>query len=467
MKVTTQAESPMGGEKPEPMVSRRRLLQASGGLAAMALGAPLLPRLASAQGTPAPSYITHKDVKGEITFWHFWGSPLRRNAIRRIVANFEKDFPGVKVKETYIPFDQIWNKNLAAVAAGKGMPDVIVEDRPSLAQRAKDKIEISLADLAKRDNVTGAPFWPFTWKEATPNGLLYGLPYETDIRVMYYNKAQFIDAGLDPNKPPANWDELWSTADKLDQKGGQLKQVAFFPTFGNFGLDQWAWNNGGHWQDANDNPTFNIPPNVGALTWMKKWGDRYDYTKVKALQSTFGSGNQDGFMSGKVSMICDIQGYTSVMNFYNAKFTTKNKEDAGYGIAPIPPAAGHKPASLSGGFALAIPTGSKQVDATWEFIKYAVFIGQASWARDTYAMPTIESIAKTDTDLNADPNWKFFVQAMSYGRPAVENPYYPAMISDLTPIATEDALSGSKSPQAALDEAQQKAEAEIKRKKNQ
>lgn len=457
----------LGGKK----LDRRRILRVGGGLTAATFGGQLLRGTAHGQGAtpaasppPIPEYATNPDIEGDIQFWHFWGSPLRRTAIQRVIAQFNQEFPNVKVTETAVPFSDIWTKNLAAVAAGSGMPNVIVEDRPTLPDRAKNEVEISLGDLASRDGVTGDAFWPFTWQEATVEGVPYGLPYETDIRVLYYNKAAFSEAGLDPDTPPTNWDELWSFSDQLDKRDGDtLERIGFFPTFGNIGLDQWAWNNGGHWQDADNNPTINAPENVATLEWMKTWADRYGFSNVQALQSTFGSGTQDGFMSGKVAMIVDIQGYTSVMNFFNPRFTLPDSdENLGYGVAPITPAVGHEPAALSGGFALSIPRGAEQTDASWEFIKYLVFVGQASWARDTYAMPTVQSMVY-DPVLAASPNWNFFVDAMSYGRAKEYNPFYPSFTSDTLPLATEAVLSGQQSAQEALDEAQGKAEEEIER----
>ncbi len=109
---------------------------------------------------------------------------------------------------------------------------------------------------------------------------------------------------------------------------------------------------------------------------------------------------------------------------------------------------------------MSIPRGSTQVDAAWELAKYAVFVGQAGWARDTYSMPTVESIARSDPELTADPNWKFFVDAMSYGRPAVYNPYYPTML-DVVDAAQTAVLTGKATARQALDDAQRKAEAEV------
>jgi multiple sugar transport system substrate-binding protein len=344
------------------------------------------------------------------------------------------------------------------------MPDVIVEDRPQLPDRAKNNIETSLGEMAKADNIDSKLFWPFTWEQATVDGQPYGLPYETDIRVLYWNKAAFKDAGLDPEKPPANWDDLWSYADKLDQKtGDKLERVGFHPLFGNMDLDQWAWNDGGQWMDPKTKKfTLNDKHNVETLDWIKKWSDRYGKANWEAFRGTFGQGNQDGFMSGRVAMMVDIAGYTSFLNFFNPNLSTKDKERLGWGVAPIPPAPGHQPASLSGGFALSIPRGAKNPKPAWEFIKYAVFQGQASWARDTYSIPTIEKLAKEDPTLNGDPNWQFFVKAMDYGRAGDFNPYYPRW-SDLLGPARDAVLDGKMTSQQALDEAQQKAEAEARR----
>lgn len=51
------------------------------------------------------------------------------------------------------------------------------------------------------------------------NGItLYALPWDTDARVIYYNKEHFREAGLDPEKPPRTIEELDEYADKLTKK---------------------------------------------------------------------------------------------------------------------------------------------------------------------------------------------------------------------------------------------------------
>ena len=43
--------------------------------------------------------------------------------------------------------------------------------------------------------------------------------------------SNFEEAGLDPNKPPTTWEELWEYADKLDVEKCRwhLPAIAFFP----------------------------------------------------------------------------------------------------------------------------------------------------------------------------------------------------------------------------------------------
>ena len=91
--------------------------------------------------TPQPGQIAYNpDVSGEIELWHFWASPVRRNGVQRIKAICEQKLPNITVTDTVKPFGDIWTANIAAVAAGSGMPDVIVSDRPTLPKDAADGV---------------------------------------------------------------------------------------------------------------------------------------------------------------------------------------------------------------------------------------------------------------------------------------------------------------------------------------
>jgi multiple sugar transport system substrate-binding protein len=425
----------------------------------LALGMPI-----SAQDSrPDMGVALNPDVSGNIEFWHFWGSPVRRTAIRRIVAMCEQALPNIKVTETFKPFGDIWTANIAAVAAGSGMPDVIVEDRPQLPRIAADGIEQSLQKYIDRDKFDSSRFWPFTWQQTQYNGESYGIPFETDVRVLFYDKTLFEAAGLDPNKPPTTWDELMAAADKLDVKNsdGKYDRIGFFPLIGNVGPDVWAQTNGYSFvQDGK--PNVNDPKVVETLNWIKTWVDRYGgWDAWNEFRAGLGAPPNDAFMSGKIAMVVDVAGYASQLNFYRPRVPGKDGKpvEMQWGVTQIPYKT--TPSTSSGGFALSIPTGSPNADAAWEFIKCVSSPqGAISWARDTYAIPADQKAAN-DPVLMADPNWKFFVDGMKITK---VDPFVPAYGNWKQELDKryESVWNGQSAPNQALADAQKAIEDTMK-----
>jgi len=406
------------------------------------------------------------DVSGTIDFWHFWGSPVRRNAIRRVLAICQQQLPNIKVNETFKPFGDIWTANIAAVAAGSGMPDVIVEDRPKLPQRAADNIDQSLQEYVTRDSFDSSQFWPFAWEQTLYNDEPYGIPFETEVRVLYWNKNAFKEAGLDPEQPPKTWAELEQFADKLDKKNddGSYARIGFLPLW-NIGPDVWGYTNDVEWVSEGGQPSVNDPKAIETMEFIKKWIDRYGgWQNVQNYKGQFGSAPNDVFMSGGVAMLTDINGYTSQLDFFRPRVTNAagEMENLDWGVSDLP--YNTDKASWSGGMALSIPRGAKNPEAAWEFIKCATGPeAQASWSRDTYAMAANQAAAK-DPVLLADPRWQFFVDAMSYttgGTYLTEYPNYFEQINQ----RQEQVWRGEMTAQQALDEAQKAIEAEVAKNK--
>jgi multiple sugar transport system substrate-binding protein len=409
---------------------------------------------APVEGTAA---LLNSDVSGDIELWHFWGSPVRRTAIRRIAAICGEYLPNLEITETFKPFGDIWTANIAAVAAGSGMPDVIVEDRPQLPQRARDGIASNLQPFIDQDNLDTSAFWPFAWEETIFEGNSYGIPFETDVRVLFWNKQAFEEAGLDPEDPPETWDELIEYADALDipdeDGDGIPERIGFMPLF-NAGADFWARTNG--WQQVVDGtPNLTDPAMVETLDWIKTWVDRYGgWEAVENFRASYGAAPNDLFMSGAVPMFVDVAGYLSQLNFYRPRVTLADESQVNmeWGVAPLP--YNVEPANWSGGFALSIPMGAENPEGAWEFIKCATSPeGQASWARDTFAIPTNQESANSP-ELLADPNWATIMGVMEHSQGSVYVPGYPNFMEQFNtrlPQVWTDELTS----QEAMDQAQE------------
>ena len=96
-------------------------------------------------------------------------------------------------------------KFMTALAAGSP-PETIKIDRFKMGGHGAKRTTTILDDLIKRDKVDVKKFYPATVEEVQfppgPGGKITALPWNTDDRALFYNKQHFIEAGLDPNKPP-------------------------------------------------------------------------------------------------------------------------------------------------------------------------------------------------------------------------------------------------------------------------
>lgn len=305
------------------------------------------------------------DSKGktEIVFWHN-ATDIGLTALKKMVAAFEKKHPDIKVKMVYTESSEGADQKLLTAVAGGNPPDVALFDRFKIGSWAAKDALTDLTDMAEQDGVTEDLYYPYAWKEATYKGKLYGLPYSTDSRMLYYNKDHFKAAGLDPENPPKTIQELEAAAVKLTKKDGKrFKQIGFIPWYGQGWLYSWGWAFGGNFYDEKTGKvTANDPKIVEALDWMAKLGQKFGVEDIAGFESSAGSGAMDPFISGQLSMKVDGNWTISAIDKY--------KPDMNYGVTPIPTPTGSDFTTWSGGIAIVVPKGSKHTKAAWEFTKF-------------------------------------------------------------------------------------------------
>lgn len=405
--------------------------------------------------------VLNPDVSGEVELWHFWASPVRRNALRRVIALCQAKLPNITVTEVVKPFGDLWTANVAAVAAGSGMPDVIVSDRPTLPKDAADGVYMNLQEWADRDNVTRDQFYDWAWDQTLYEGATYGLPHETDVSVLFYNKTLFEAAGLDPNDPPETWAEVEAAADVLDVQNddGTYARIGFFPLW-NRGVDVWQYTNDAAMIADDGTVQINNENMVETVEWIKSWVDRYGgWEAVREFDAANAAAPNDNFMSSRVAMRVDIFGYNSFLEFYRPRTNLDNDGDPNndprtdWGVALLPHNEGAASGTWSGGFSMSIPTGADGAEAAWEFMKCATGAeGQSSWARDTQAQPTNVAAAE-DPVLAGSPLWAIVDDALATSTGGVFVQDYSNWTEQLNQ-RWEQVWSGELTPQEALDEAQ-------------
>jgi len=207
-------------------ITRRDLLKIAGATAAVAALTPIAAACGGGGGgAPAPGgggqptaasgKIQPPATKVNLDFWNgFTGED--GPYLRRLVDEFNKQTPNVAVKFTT-------QKDLyAALAAAKTanrLPHVSIVHLDQIPQQSENQVFQPIDDLISTLGLSAGNFTEDVWKNGEWKGKRYGVPLDIHTMNMYWNKALFRDAGLDPEKPPATQDEFINAAKAITQKG--------------------------------------------------------------------------------------------------------------------------------------------------------------------------------------------------------------------------------------------------------
>jgi multiple sugar transport system substrate-binding protein len=272
-----------------------------------------------------------------------------------------------------------------------------------------------------------------------------------------YNKDILQKAGI--TTPPATWEDLVAQAKTIKEKG-----LSEFPII-------WSWNqkegvvcdftsllfgNGGAFLDASGKPVFNNEKGVQVLTWMKQTID--DGLTNPSSVSADENAVETDFLAGKSAFASNW-----LFQYSDSNDATKSQIVGQAAFSPMPvfaagATAGIKGSSVDGSSAFAIMATSPYPDQTWKFLTY-LSSNEVQSKFSAEMLPVWQNDYQGDalTKLEAaNPNNPVTVPAFLGQFPfANERPtvaYYNEGSSALQ-LAIQEALTGVKTPQQALDDA--------------
>jgi len=161
-------------------------------------------------------------AKKTITLWYPAGDITAGAAHfgdKTLFADFEQK-TGIKVEAVALDYDTMQQKIFAA-AAGKNIADILFIDDSWMPGFLKEDMLEPVADAK-------AKVWLDTVSPEIRElsdygqGRMWGyVQYGIDVYGLTWNKDQFREAGLDPEKPPKTWDEFRDYAKKLTKRDAQ------------------------------------------------------------------------------------------------------------------------------------------------------------------------------------------------------------------------------------------------------
>lgn len=373
----------------------------------------------------------------ELLFWNFWDPKF----ILPVIEQFEKENPGVKIRNEQITWGNGLDKIVVAMANGRS-PDIC---EIGSTWMGKFMGEGALIDVTDKFSDLKPDY--MMWKPATWKGRLYGMPWLAGTRVLFYNKQLFTQVGLDPEKPPTTWAQMLEYAQKLHQpdKGlygfgmnageGHILYKKFMP---------FVWGNGGRIIDDEGNFVFDSTATRQALDFYLNL-KKYSYCEKQDLLD-------EAFKRGTLGM-----GISGSWNF--ARYP-KDAPNLDFGVAVLPKPAENKGFSTSflGGEILVLFKGCKNPDMSAKFIRFLT--------RSENTLPiTKEALVSFpaalssygDSFFEADPRLKVFIEQMKTG---IHPPVHPLWIEleKIINTAVEGAMYGDSADKVLVE-----AEAEFKR----
>jgi|LDZS01.1.fsa_nt_gi multiple sugar transport system substrate-binding protein len=386
----------------------------------------------------------------EIVFWHTLPLDPDKSSIESIVRDFEKENPDIKVKIVIVPAGETdATKLITAVAAGTG-PDLVYLDRFTIAQRAAENVLEPMDYYLEKAGITlnKEDFYDFAIKECTFNGRLWALPFDTDVRVLYYNEELLKEAGY--TEPPKTIYELIDVAEKLTKegKGGKYITVGFIPWYAQGWPYTWIYAfEGKVFEEKTGKFVFATDESVlEAYNWLKEWSERFGYEALNAFAS-MRIGDLDVFRAGKLAMMVDG-------NWVQAGLRKFAPPSLKWKVSYIPTKSG-KPITWAGGWSLAIPKGAKHPVEAARLAYYIATKGQVRYAVDTLHLPTYKPA--TGPFLEKDPSQKLFVDLLEYAKTRPPVPV-GALLWDKLNDAMHSVLTGRKDVEEALMEAQKEVQ---------
>lgn len=413
--------------------------------------------VAAAAGTASVSMPALAQGATEISFYFpvAVGGPITK-LIDQMAADFEKDNPGLKVKPVYAGTYQETLVKLITAHKSGAPPALSVVLSTDMFTLIDDEAIVAFDEFVKTDDDKKwlASFFPAFMQNSRTGGKTWGAPFQRSTVVLYWNKDLFKEAGLDPDKAPANWAEQLEFAKKLTKSdGGNVTQWGL--QVPSTGFPYWLFQGfstqaGGILMNEEGNRTFfDKPEVVEALTY---WVDLSRKHKVHPTGIVEWGTTPKDFFEKKIAMMWTTTGnLTNVRN--NAKFP--------FGVAMLP--AGKRRGSPTGGgnFYISSKAPKAQQEAAFKFVKWATSPQRAAqWCVDTGYVAVRKDAFDTDVLKKYVADFPAAAVARDQLEFAVaelsthENQRVTKALND----GLQAALNGTKTPEQGLKDAQAEAE---------
>ena len=350
--------------------NRRRFLGTASALGAAgvlaACGKDPVPVTAAPASAPAPAADAKKYAGQSLNL--LFNQP-HAVAGKLLAEEFEK-LTGAKVTVTPVPYDQLHAQATLDVQSGAHQFDVIDYFYHTLGALVADKVVLDVTDWIERDKaqIEPADFLPSLYDTYTlRDGRRWGLPYDGDTHVLFYNTEIFARHKL---AAPKTWEDYYQAAKLITEKEsangiyGAAVQGFKIPVIVGSSYANRLAGFGGRFFTADGKPALTSPEAVAAAEELLRI---VPYALPTPAETAFEHA-LPAFLSGKAAMIdfwtdLGVTAQDPKSSQIVDKWSLVQLPVGGKNTTPR--------AALNAGFGLGITTGTQKTALAWEFVKWA------------------------------------------------------------------------------------------------
>ncbi|MFW6362343.1 MAG: ABC transporter substrate-binding protein [Spirochaeta sp.] len=405
-------------------------------------------------GNQEQETTTAAETTTELTMYYpvAVGGPLTA-VIDDMIAEFQQENPDITVNAVYAGnYDDTRIRTISAINSGQPAQLSVLFSIDAFDLIEQDLI-IPFEDVVQTSDEQQwlNSFYPALMENSQINGKTWGIPFQRSTIIMYYNKDAFRDAGLDPESPPATWDEMTAAAEALTEPDGSRWGIMIPST----GYPYWmfgalAMQNGEVLMNSDGTETyFTKPAVIEALQYWNDLGTRYQVMPTGTIE--WGTLRQQ-FLEQRTAMMWHSTGNLTAV---------KDAAEFDFGVAMLPGNVQRGTPTGGGNFYLFKGSSEAEQQAALKLIRFMTSPEQAAtWSIATgYVGITQESY---DT-----PQLREYVRdfpAAGVARDQLEfataefSTYQTGRVRRLLDDAIQSTLTGEQEPEEALQQAQTEAD---------
>jgi len=396
----------------------------------------------------------------EIMWWHAMSGELGRQ-LERLAADFNASQSEYRIVPSYK--GNYTETVTAAIFAFRSRSQPAIVQVAEIATATMMAAQGAIYPVFELMRDEAEAFSPAAYLPAVTGyysdaaGNMLSFPFNTSTPILYYNKNMFRAAGLDPELAPKTWPELGAAAKRLRAAGAACGFTTSWPSWVNVENFSALHNlpistraNGFGGFDAVLN--FNNPVMVRHIAQLAAWQvDRvFDYSgRATSAEPRFQNG-ECGIFIGSSATRADIKA--------NSKF------EVGYGMLPYWPDVEGAPQNTSIGGATLWVLRNRSAAEYKGVAKFFAFLSkpeiQAAWHQNTGYLPVTRAafeLTRAQGFYDRNPGTAISIEQITL-KPPTENSRGIrlgsfVLVRDVIDDELEQAFSGRKSAQAALDSA--------------